>query len=119
MISSKGTAALGTKFWTGHLTNTDDYGDRCNLVSVMSLSDNNSITLSNLDPNVDVKGLGNGTAHTITLNTNESFIFAASPNDSPFPDIDGKAFLGALLTSDADIVVNVGSVNGNMINTAG
>jgi uncharacterized protein YrzB (UPF0473 family) len=119
MISSKGTAALGTKFWTGHLTNTDDYYDRCNLVSVMSLSDNNSITISNLNPNVNVKGLGNGAAHTITLDANESFIFASSPYDSPNPDIDGKAFIGALLTSDADIVVNVGSVNGNMINTAG
>lgn len=119
MISSKGTAALGTQFWTGHLTNVDDVQDRCNIVSVMSLSDNNSITLSNLNPSVNVKGLGTGAAHTITLDANESFIFAASPYNSSDSDADGKAFIGAFLSSNEDIVVNVGSVNGNMINTAG
>ena len=58
-------------------------------------------------------GSGN-TAHTVTLQMHETLVFAATPYNSQNPNIDGAAFIGKLLSSSEDIVVNVGSTNGNM-----
>ena len=93
-------------------------------MSIISVSDNNTITLTPKNSAVDVKGLGTGASHTITLNRFESFVFVASPYDPSLNlgqdnVVQGEAFIGALLQSSSDIVVNVGSVNGNMTNTGG
>lgn len=115
MLTSKGSTGIGTTFYTGHLNNTYDYGDRVNFVSLMSLSNNNQVTISGLNPLTNLINLGSGnTAHTVTLQMHETLVFAATPYNSQNPNIDGAAFIGKLLSSSEDIVVNVGSTNGNM-----
>ena len=119
MLISKGNAAIGRTFYTGHLDNGYSFPDRLNFVSVMSLANNNTITISGLDDEANLLGLGTGqTEHTVVLQQYESLIFAATPYNSSNPDVDAKAFIGSLLNSTEDIVVNLGSSNGNMVNTS-
>ncbi len=119
MLISKGNAAIGRTFYTAHLDNGYSFPDRLNFVSVMSLANNNAVTISGLDDEVNLLGLGTGqTEHTVVLQQYESLIFAATPYNSANPDADAKAFIGSLLSSTEDIVVNLGSANGNMVNTS-
>jgi hypothetical protein len=116
MLTSKGSTGIGTLFYTGHLYNTFNFGDRINFVSVMSLSNDNQVTISGLDPDANILNLGTGsTEHTVTLQMHQTLIFASTPYNSPNPFVDGTAFIGRLLSSSEDVVVNVGSTNGNML----
>lgn len=115
MLTSKGSTGIGKTFYAGHLNNTYDYGDRLNFVSVMSLSNNNTVSISGLNPSSNVINLGTGnSSYSVTLQMHESLVFATTPYNSPNPTIDGAAFIGKLINSTEDIVVNVGSTNGNM-----
>ena len=81
MLTSKGSTGIGKTFYAGHLNNTYDYGDRLNFVSVMSLSNNNTVTISGLNPATNVINLGTGnSSYSVTLQMHESLVFATTPS---------------------------------------
>jgi len=122
-LVSKGEAALGRSFRAGMFTNTSAKGNSMNFVSVMATVDNTSITFSDLEAGIRFNNMkSNGStgtpgaipaafSKTITLNRGETYIISAniSPNNTSYND----ALIGALIQSDKDIAVNVGSLCGS------
>ena len=122
-LVSKGEAALGRSFRTGMFVNTSAKSNSMNMVSVMATVDNTEVTISDLEAGISFNNMkSNGAtgvsspiplafSKTINLNRGESYIISAniSPNNLAYND----ALIGALIESNKDIVVNVGSVCGS------
>ncbi|MCH2046468.1 MAG: IgGFc-binding protein, partial [Saprospiraceae bacterium] len=113
IYTSKGTAATGTEFRTAHLLSPSTYPDRLSFVSVMALNNDTDVTINDggMPAGVDVLGHPvNQTSITTNLNQYETKIFAVRPDNG----VNSVAFIGSLVSSNKDIVVVVGSMNGNM-----
>lgn len=122
-LVSKGEAALGRSFRAGMFTNTSAKANSMNFVSVMATVDNTNVTFSDLEAGIRFNNMkSNGSpgtpgaipaafAKTITLNRGETYIISAniSPNNNAYND----ALIGALIQSDKDIAVTVGSLCGS------
>ncbi len=119
VIAPKGSAGLGTEFYSGHLISQYSGGHegmRSHFISVIASEDNTTITFDN--PNVKWQGQS-ANEFSVTLNKGESYVVAA-----PFSYIKGltandkyNAFNGTHVTSDKPIAMNSGSFLGG--NTSG
>ena len=119
-ITSKGLAALGTRYRIGAFTNLQAPGYNTNhftFVSILATENNTTVSFDDIKPGVQLLNnelIGN-TPLPIVLNSGESFIMAVQgPNEA---NRDG--LIGALVTSDKPIAVNCGSfggTNGEMSN---
>lgn len=110
-LTSKGRAALGTAFRVGHLFQSTATSGRANFVGVMAAEDDTQVTLSNFDAAVDLQRGASVTvtgAQTVTLKKGESVVFSqyltGSVTDQP-----PNGLLGALVSSNKPVAVNVGS----------
>ena len=108
-LVSKGLSGLGKTFRVGTFTtqrdisNDDDY---MNFVSVMAVENNTQIEFSDLADSVIVQY---NTPLSTTLNRGESYVIALDPS---LTDANKDGLIGALVSSNKDIVVNCGSFNG-------
>ncbi len=114
-LTSKGRAAMGTRFKWGGVPNLGTHVSKSNTVGIMATENNTTINLSGYDPNC-VFRLGNdpdgitADSYQITLNANESFVFEAYMGNS-FSIAQSQGWIGASIVSDKNIVISNGSLN--------
>ncbi|WP_396192207.1 T9SS type B sorting domain-containing protein [Flavobacterium sp.] len=119
-ITSKGTAALGTRFRAGGFLNTLIPGYSANnltFISVLATENNTTVNFSDIPTDAVLLNNFSGTIPPpgIVLNAGESYVLAVKGPTAANRD----ALIGALVTSDKPIAVNCGSyggTNGEMAN---
>ncbi len=112
-LVSKGISALGTTFRVGSYTNQNPQDNYLNFVSVMATEDNTQVTFSNLPTGLIIKNYSGTTPVNVTLDEGESYTIATN---SFFSTANRDGLIGALISSDKNIVVNCGSANGSFHN---
>ena len=115
-LVSKGASALGQQFRVGSFTNQNPQSNYLNFVSVMATENNTEVVFSDLPAGLIIKNYTGTTPVTITLNEHESYTIATNSFDTA---INRDGLIGALVSSDKDIVVNCGSANGSFHNGNG
>ena len=119
-ITSKGTAALGTRFRAGGFLNTLIPGYNANnltFISVLATENNTTVNFSDIPTDAVLINNFSGIIPppSIVLNAGESYVLAVKG-----PTVANRdALIGALVTSDKPIAVNCGSyggTNGEMAN---
>jgi hypothetical protein len=111
-LTCKGRSALGTTFRVGHFyTSPSSRDTRNNFAAVLATEDSTVVTLTASDPAVDLqKGASQtvGSSASILLNRGESAVFSQylTFNAAQQPP---NGLIGALVTSNKPIAVNVGS----------
>jgi len=114
-LTSKGRVAMGTRFKWGGIPNLGAHSSKSNTLGIMATQDNTVVTLSGYDPNCvfrqgnNVAGITDNT-YTITLNTNESFVFENYVGNSPTA-ASREGWIGASIVADKDIVISNGMLN--------
>lgn len=114
-LTSKGRAAMGTRFKWGGVPNLGTHVSKSNTVGIMATEDNTTVDVFGYDPNCVFRQGGNASAITadtyqITLNANESFVFEAYMGNT-FSDAQSQGWIGTSIVSDKDIVISNGSLN--------
>ncbi|MFC3755376.1 T9SS type B sorting domain-containing protein [Chryseobacterium tructae] len=116
IITSKGKAGIGTKFYVATSPNTrkakDKYGTDNFTAGILATEDNTTVTVSWTTP--DLKFI-NGLAASINnysfvLNKGQSFILAGNLDDT---DANAKGFIGAKIVTNKPVTLTNGSCNGN------
>jgi len=121
-LTSKGKAALGTSFRTGHMLQGSHYtkdnkGLFSNFISVMATKNNTKLRFSDFKKGVEFYGLDyTGKIKTmrtsvpldVVLDEGQSFVIAQHGEDFDFKD-ENKSF-GSLVTSNKPIAVSIGSI---------
>ena len=117
-LVSKGSVGLGKVFRAGMFTNgtTNAHSSMMNFISIMATKDNTNVNFSDIEAGVNLynfsqRPLTANYSTTINLDRGETYVLAADireNNASAYRD----ALVGALISADQDIVVNVGSTNG-------
>ncbi|MBQ4914409.1 DUF11 domain-containing protein [Maribacter sp. MMG018] len=114
-LTSKGRAAMGTRFKWGGVPNLGTHLSKSNTLGIMATEDGTKVKLSGYDPDC-VFRLGSDSAgitadsYEITLNKNESFVFEAYLGNT-FSTAQSQGWIGASIESDKDIVISNGSLN--------
>ncbi|WP_282144442.1 DUF11 domain-containing protein [Cellulophaga baltica] len=114
-LTSKGRAAMGTRFKWGGVPNLGTHVSKSNTVGIMATQNNTVITLSGYDPDC-VFRLGNNASgitadsYQITLNANQSFVFEAYMGNT-FSIAQSQGWIGASIVADKNIVISNGSLN--------
>lgn len=114
-LTSKGRAAMGTRFKWGGVPNLGKHISKSNTVGIMATEDGTTVTLSGYDPDC-VFRLGNDAAgitddsYQITLDANESFVFEAYLGNT-FSIAQSQGWIGASIVSNKNIVISNGSLN--------
>lgn len=109
IITSKGTAGIGTSFYTVMAPNAQIslyYGATA---SFLATEDNTTVTVSDFKKVVTFNGFGTPSSITFTLNKGQSYILDARTVDST---INTDGFIGAKVTSDKPISMTNGNFNG-------
>jgi len=116
IIASKGSAGMGTEFYSGHLfSKSGSNSSRAHFISVIATEDNTVVSFDN--PNIAWEGQSK--SFNVTLNKGESYVVAAPFNyiNSINTSIDKwNAFNGTHVTSNKPIVMNSGSFLGGNTN---
>ncbi len=103
-LVSKGTSALGNRFWAGALENRA--GSHLNFSSVMAVENNTIVTIT---PPVNVGFLNSvGLPITFTLNAGESYVVAAKTSTGV-----GTGIIGTLIESNKPVAVSCGGIGSN------
>ncbi|MDP4704694.1 MAG: IgGFc-binding protein, partial [Polaribacter sp.] len=111
-LVSKGNSALGKQFRVGGFVKEGSaVNNHITFASIMATEDATSVTISNISSNVSIINYTGPIPITFTLNEGESYIIAAQTNVSN--GADAKDIIGALISSDKNIVVNSGSAFGS------
>lgn len=120
LITCKGNAAFGRTFRAGvapQQASTNTW--RSFFVSFIALENNTTVTVSDYDNGVTFAGPGTSTVstptHTVVLNKGESYVISGY-TDVPIND---TGFVGALISSTKDIVVNNGNWLGSIYTGSG
>jgi len=108
IITSKGTAGIGTDFYTVMAPNAlNGYGFGAS-ASVLATEDNTTVTIGGFKKNIDFNTYGFATEFTFKLNKGEAYILdvrSTNPNN-------WDGFIGAKVTSDKPISMSNGNFNG-------
>lgn len=121
-FTGKGTAAIGNTFRIGVIPQYSDHNQKNFVIGFMSLSNNNTITISNITSGVKfVNSSGtavnpnvNATTHSFTLNKGETYVLTGYTNVST--NLTGM--IGALVQSTGQTVISTGNFCGSIINDA-
>lgn len=119
-LVSKGSVGLGKVFRTGMFTNgtINSLSTMMNFISIMATKDNTNVTFSDIQAGVNLynfsqRPLTANYSTTIKLDRGETYVLAADIiENTSYP----AALVGALISSDQEIAVNVGSTNGTFDN---
>lgn len=109
IITSKGLAGLGKKFYAAMAPNTGSEYYVNSTIGVTATEDNTSVVISGYNPNVLFSDGSSTPTKTFTLNKGQSYIMDAVSNDS-FYNLAG--LIGAKIESDKPISVTNGNFNG-------
>jgi uncharacterized repeat protein (TIGR01451 family) len=114
-LTSKGRAAMGTRFKWGGVPNLGTDESKSNTLGIMATEDNTTIILSDYDPNCTFRlgPIENGitdNSYQIILDENESFVFEAYLGNT-FTVAQSEGWLGASVDADKDIVISNGMMN--------
>ncbi len=114
-ITCKGSRAIGRRFRPGHMINSNHFSNRNNSVSIFAVEETH-VTVTGLPIDLVIYGVNNinGTVE-FDLIKGETMILTAFYNIISPNNIQG--FLGSLIESTGDIVVNCGSYTGGNITT--
>ena len=114
-LTSKGRVAMGTAFkWVGVPNKGTSYTLISNTMGIMATEDNTTVNIFGYNPNCTFR-LGaaeaGNTANsiTVTLNKGQTYVLEAAVTAAGSPNIDG--WIGASVTSDKNIVMNVGELH--------
>lgn len=109
IITSKGLAGLGTKFYAGvaPLTGTANYVN--STIGITATEDNTSVVVSGYNPNVIFSDGSSSPTKTFTLNKGQSYILDAVSSDSQY---NLAGLVGAKIESTKPISVTNGNFNG-------
>ena len=113
IITSKGTAGIGTKFYTVVAPNLQNNANLGFSASFLATEDQTVVTVDKFKKNLYFNNHGNATSFTFTLNKGQSFM------------IDGRSitagnmngFTGATVTADKPISMSNGNFNGQYATT--
>ena len=119
-LVSKGSVGLGKVFRTGMFTNgtINSLSTMMNFISIMATKDNTNVTFSDIQAGVNLynfsqRPLTANYSTTIKLDRGETYVLAADIiENTSYP----AALVGALISSDQEIAVNIGSTNGTFDN---
>ena len=114
-LTSKGRAAIGTRFKWGGVPNLGQHVSKSNTLGIMATEDNTTIDLFGYDPGCEFRVGSNRagiTADTyqIVLDANESFVFETYIGTTPTL-AHQEGWIGASIVADKDIVISNGSLN--------
>ncbi|QNM86848.1 T9SS type B sorting domain-containing protein [Polaribacter pectinis] len=116
-LISKGSSALGKTFRAGMFTNENPQTNYLNFISVMASENNTVVNFDDLPAGISIKNYSGALPiSNIILNEGESYVVATNAADNT---INRDALIGTLVTSDKEIVVNIGSANGSFHNGGG
>ena len=119
-LVSKGSVGLGKVFRAGMFTNgtINSLSTMMNFISIMATKDNTNVTFSDIQAGVNLynfsqRPLTANYSTTIKLDRGETYVLAADIiENTSYP----AALVGALISSDQEIAVNIGSTNGTFDN---
>ncbi|MBO0322299.1 gliding motility-associated C-terminal domain-containing protein [Muricauda sp. CAU 1633] len=120
-LTSKGRAAMGTEFrWGGIPQSRSGNVNNTTTLGIMATEDNTSVTISGYDPDSEFRlgsDAGGITDNTLTINldANESYVVEAVVDQT---DANLEGWLGALVSSDKDIVISNGGLNYSVLSTS-
>ncbi|ARV07894.1 hypothetical protein BTO04_14850 [Polaribacter sp. SA4-10] len=110
-LVSKGASALGTTFRAGMFTNENPQDNYLNFISVMATENNTLVNFEDLPTGILIKNYsGTLPISNILLNEGESYVVATNAAENI---VNRDGLIGTLITSNKDIVTNVGSANGS------
>lgn len=108
IITSKGTAGIGKKFYTVVAPNVQNNDNLGFSASFLATENNTAVTVGNFKKNLNFNSYGTANSFTFKLNQGESYIIdGRSTNASNF-----NGFIGATVTSDKPISMSNGNFNG-------
>lgn len=113
IITSKGTAGIGTDFYTVMAPNIYNNFGFGSSASVLATEDNTTVTIDGFKKNIDFNTYGYATGFTFKLNKGESYILDVRATN---PD-NRDGFIGAKITSDKPISMSNGNFNGQYAST--
>ena len=113
IITSKGTAGIGTKFYTVVAPNTYYSTNTGFAASFLATEDNTTVTVNNFKKLLTFNGAGSSTSFTFTLNKGQSYIIDG--RSTATNNYDG--FIGATVTADKPISMSNGNFNGQYATT--
>ncbi|KEY18472.1 T9SS C-terminal target domain-containing protein [Kaistella antarctica] len=108
IITSKGTAGIGTKFYTVVAPNAQVNNNLGFGASFLATENNTTVTVNNFKKNLYFNDYGLATDFTFTLNKGESYIIDGRSTNAE--NLNG--FIGATVTSDKPISMSNGNFNG-------
>lgn len=114
ILTSKGTAGIGTEFRTVMAPITANNGILNFMTSVMATEDNTTVTINGFNSGVRFSDNVTRTQFTFTLNKGQSYIIDGSGNNSQ----NWTGFIGAKIVSDKPISITNGNFNGQYATTA-
>lgn len=112
IITSKGTAGIGTKFYTVMAPNADP--DNPNLgfgAGFLATEDNTTVTVSNFKKPLTFSNGDQSTSLTFTFNKGESYLIDGRSESADQTD----GFIGATVVSDKPISMSNGNFNGQYL----
>lgn len=113
IITSKGTAGIGKKFYTVVAPNVQNNENLGFSASFLATENNTTVTVGDFKKKLDFNDYGSVDSFTFTLNTGESYIIdGRSTSASNF-----NGFIGATVTSDKPISMSNGNFNGQYATT--
>lgn len=111
ILTSKGSAALGTKFYAVYAPLTNNQSSQNFSVGVLATENNTQVTVSGYNQTTWFVNNFNGLTHpsiTITLNKGQSYVFEGLANKPG----NQTGFIGAKITSTKPITVTNGNYHG-------
>ncbi len=109
IITSKGLAGLGTKFFAAPIPLTGSQTYINSTIGITATEDNTNVVVSGYNPNVVFSNGTSSPTKTFTLNKGQSYILDAVSADSPY-NLTG--LVGAKIESTKPISVTNGNFNG-------
>lgn len=116
-LTAKGRSGKGRQFRIGLMPVQYNNGSRNNFFSIMATEDNTVVTVSDYDAGVVFNGAPTLSSPTLNFTLNKGETYTASCKFDVAANMTGV--IGALVSSDKDIVVNVGNFLGALELAAG
>ena len=108
IITSKGTAGIGKKFYTVMAPNLHGSTNLGASASILATEDNTVVTVNNFKKVLTFNAYGTASSFTFTLNKGQSFILDARASNMN----NREGFIGATVTADKPISMSNGNFNG-------